>query len=98
MDESIVDYKDVITKMILNLEEIINYDDLNENERKLAYALLEIFENFESTFQIGNGNKFNKNLILLSLREMTSLSTKEIRISIKKFKKIYDTIIFDFIN
>ena len=34
-------------------------------------------------------NKFNKNVILLSLREMTNLSTKEIRSSIKRFKKLY---------
>ena len=34
-------------------------------------------------------NKFNKNLVLLNLREMTNLSTKEIRSSLKKFKIIY---------
>jgi hypothetical protein len=32
------------------------------------------------------------------LREMTSLSTKEIRVAIKKFKKMYDGILFNFIN
>ena len=31
----------------------------------------------------------HKNIILFELREMTNLSTKEIRTSIKKFKKIY---------
>ena len=36
-----------------------------------------------------NNNKFNKNVILLSLREMTNLNTKEIRTSIKRFKKLY---------
>jgi len=34
----------------------------------------------------------------LSLREMTSLSTKEIRISLKKYKKVYDSILLGFIN
>jgi hypothetical protein len=39
---------------------------------------------------LGNeNNKFNKNVILLSLREMTNLSTKEIRSAIKKYKKLY---------
>ena len=33
---------------------------MNENERKLGYALLDIFNNFETIFQIGDGNKFNK--------------------------------------
>ena len=54
-------------------------EKLNENEEKLGYPLIEIFTNFDKIFQIGEGNKFNKNLILLSVREMTSLSTKEIR-------------------
>ena len=38
-----------------------------------------------------DNNKFNKNVILLSLREMTNLSTKEIRNSMKKYKKLYGT-------
>jgi hypothetical protein len=45
-----------------------------------------------------DGNKFNKNLILLSLREMTSLSTKEIRISLRRFKKMYDGILGGFLE
>jgi hypothetical protein len=32
------------------------------------------------------------------LREMTSLSTKEIRISLKKFKKLYDGILSGFLE
>jgi hypothetical protein len=34
-------------------------------------------------------NKFNKNVILFELREMTNLSTKEIRSSMKRYKKLY---------
>ena len=98
IDDDIVDYKDVITKLVLNLEDFIDTEELTDNEKKLGYALLEIFSNFDRIFQIGDGNKFNKNLILLSLREMTSLSTKEIRISIKKYKKIYDGVLGGFIN
>ena len=40
-------------------------------------------------FSGADNNKFNKNVILLSLREMTNLSTKEIRTSIKRYKKVY---------
>jgi hypothetical protein len=58
--------------------------------KKIGLCSLEIFANFDKIFQIGDGNKFNKNLILLSIREMTSLSTKEIRISMRKFKKLYE--------
>lgn len=98
IDEIVIDYKEVIVKLTKKLEEIVLSDEINENERKLAYALLDIFLNFETIFQVGDGNKFNKNLILLSLREMTGLNTKEIRIAVKKIKKMYDSVIFDFIN
>lgn len=98
IDETHIDYKDVICKLSVNLEIFMDNEELNENEEKLGYALLDIFGNFETIFQIGDGNKFNKNLILLSLREMTSLSTKEIRVSMKKFKKIYNGVLSDFIN
>jgi hypothetical protein len=72
-----------------SIKETLEFDDLNENEIKLGIALNEIFENYELIFPATDNNKFNKNVILLSLREMTNMSTKEIRSSIKKFKKIY---------
>jgi hypothetical protein len=98
IDEVHVDYKDVVNKFIIQMEEFMERNELTENEQKLGYALIEVFSNFEKIFQVGDGNKFNKNLILLSLREMTSLSTKEIRISLKKFKKVYESIMVGFIN
>jgi SpoVK/Ycf46/Vps4 family AAA+-type ATPase len=98
IDDYQIDYRDVIIKLVSSLENFIEKENLNENETKLGYALLEIFSNFDKIFQVGDGNKFNKNLILLSLREMTSLSTKEIRISLKKFKKIYEGIIVGFLE
>lgn len=93
-----VDYREVIIKMTISLEEFIEVEELTENEKKLGYALVEIFSNFDKIFEVGEGNKFNKNLILLSLREMTSLSTKEIRISLKKYKKMYQGIMGGFLN
>ena len=93
-----LDYRDVITKLTNELEEFVENEDLTDNEKKLGYALLEIFGNFDKIFQVGDGNKFNKNLILLSLREMTSLSTKEIRISLKRYKKLYSGIMVGFLE
>ena len=61
----------------------------NEDEKKLGSAIYDLFENYSLIFPDSNNNKFNKNIILFELREMTNLSTKEIRISIKKFKKLY---------
>ena len=98
IDATFIDYGDVIVHLVNKLEKFIEEEDLTENEKKLGYALLEIFSYFEMIFQIGDGNKFNKNLILLSLREMTSLSTKEIRISLKKFKTLYDGVLGGFLD
>jgi len=98
IDEYVIDYRDVIIKLTISLEEFMESEELTDNEQKLGYALIEIFSNFDKIFQEGDGNKFNKNLILLSLREMTSLSTKEIRISLKRFKKLYDGILGGFLE
>jgi hypothetical protein len=98
IDDVHIDYKDVIVKFIIQLENFMEEEELTDNEQKLGYALIEIFSNFEKIFQIGDGNKFNKNLILLSLREMTSLSTKEIRVSLKKYKRVYEGLMLGFIN
>jgi hypothetical protein len=98
IDEHIIDYRDVIIKLTISLEDFIEKETLSENEQKLGYALLEIFANVDKIFQVGDGNKFNKNLILLSLREMTSLSTKEIRVSLKRFKNMYNGILVGFLE
>ena len=79
----------IIDRFLANLVEILQDKSLNENERKLGESLYEIFLNYDSIFISTDNNKFNKNIILLSLREMTNLSTKEIRSSMKKYKKVY---------
>jgi len=71
------------------IKDVLEENDLNDNEIKLGIALIEVLDNYETIFPASDNNKFNKNVILLSLREMTNLSTKEIRASIKKYKKIY---------
>jgi hypothetical protein len=98
IDATFIDYSDVIINLTKKLENFIEEEILTENEKKLGYALLEIFASFERIFQIGDGNKFNKNLILLSLREMTSLSTKDIRIALKKYKTLYDGVLVSFLD
>lgn len=89
IDDDIVDTTVVINEYLKELQTFIEKESLNENERKLGYALIDLFENYEEIFSGADNNKFNKNVILLSLREMTNLSTKEIRSSIKRFKKLY---------
>ena len=89
IDEEVIDTTVIIAQYLKELRDFIEVENLNENEVKLGYALIDLFENYESIFSSADNNKFNKNVILLSLREMTNLSTKEIRSSIKRFKKLY---------
>lgn len=79
----------VIKHFLKEMEDFMEETNLNKNEVKLGYALLELFENYETIFIGTDNNKFNKNIILLSLREMTNMSTKEIRTSMKKYKTLY---------
>jgi len=98
IDDDVVETTIVIDEYLKELKEFIELESLNDNEKKLGYALIELFDNYESIFSGTDNNKFNKNVILLSLREMTNLSTKEIRSSIKRFKKLYMVIQFKMKN
>jgi hypothetical protein len=89
IDDDVVDTSIIIGEYLKELMEFIEKENLNDNEKKLGYALVDLFDNYESIFSSADNNKFNKNVILLSLREMTNLSTKEIRSSMKRFKKLY---------
>jgi hypothetical protein len=80
----------IIPVLIDYIKNMLDDNELTDNEYKLGLALVEIFENYPVIFPATDNNKFNKNVILLSLRDMTNMSTKEIRSSMKKFKKIYD--------
>jgi hypothetical protein len=89
IDNDSLDSETIIKNFVTQIELLMDDDTLNENELKLGQALYEIFQNYDDIFIGTSNNKFNKNIILLSLREMTNLSTKEIRSSMKKYKVIY---------
>ena len=93
IDDDKIESDTIIIGFLDELKMILEGDELNDNEYKLGLALYDLFENYNTIFVGTDNNKFNKNIILLSLRDMTNLSTKEIRISMKKFKKIYYTIV-----
>lgn len=72
----------------------IQKENINDNEKKIGNALIDIFENWEKIkinlhSASNNNRKFNKNLILSYLRELTKLNTKDIRNSLKRYKKVY---------
>jgi hypothetical protein len=89
IDIEVVETDLLINTYLNDLRDFISNENLSESEKKLGYALIDLFENYDTIFAGTDNNKFNKNIILLSLREMTNLTTKEIRNSMKKFKKLY---------
>jgi len=89
IDNETIDATSKIKNLLVELDMFLKTNNLSENEIKLGYALYELFDNYHEVFIGTDNNKFNKNIVLLSLREMTNLSTKEIRSSMKKFKTIY---------
>ena len=93
-----LDSEKVIKHFLIELDRFIKEENLSENEIKLGHALYDIFENYDSIFIGNDNNKFNKNIILLSLREMTNLSTKEIRGSMRKYKNMYYALIQQMVN
>jgi hypothetical protein len=79
----------IIDIFLSDLNVYITKENLSENELKLGYALIDLFDDYGNIFIGNNNNKFNKNIVLLSLREMTNLNTKEIRVYLKKYKVLY---------
>jgi hypothetical protein len=93
IDGDALDSEKVIKHFLEELDIFLETESLNENEIKLGHALYDIFAGYDKIFIGNDNNKFNKNIILLTLREMTNLTTKEIRGSMKRYKVMYATLI-----
>jgi len=89
MEFETIDAEKIIDIFKSELKLYVSDNDLNENEFKLGIALIDLFDNYGNIFIGNDNNKFNKNIVLLSLREMTNMNTKEIRIYLKKYKVLY---------
>jgi len=84
-----IDAERIIDVFLVDLRAYVYQNTLIENEFKLGQALIELFDNYGNIFIGNDNNKFNKNIVLLSLREMTNMNTKEIRTFLKKYKLLY---------
>ena len=82
----------------MDIKEFVSENRLSINEEKIGYCLIDVFENYQTIFIAGKGNKFNKNIILYQLREMSGLTTKEIRSALKPYKLIYKDILGNILN
>jgi len=87
---------DFINKIILEIENEMNIDypdkkKLTENEIKVGKCLIEILEGWETVFDdMKGGAKYNKNQVLETMRNYTKLTTKDIRVSMKRYKIMYE--------
>lgn len=89
MDDFIKEVIDGVKKE-LDDSELPPKKKLNENEKKVGYALVEILENWETAFEsMDGGSKYNKNSVLETMRNYTNLSTKDIRLAMKRYKELY---------
>ncbi len=93
IDDNVIELTDLILKLRDSIKEEINTSNLNDNEFKVGHSLIKILEEWEILFPPNeadkNTNKFNKNLILLYIRNITGLNTKEIRNSMRRYKSLY---------
>ena len=74
-----------INNMVCHRNELM----LTDNEVKVGNAIIELMTNWEELFIRMGSDKFNKSSILMFLKETTLLTTKEIRDSGKKYKKLF---------
>ena len=85
-----LDAYSMILTTISEIEHQINVDKkLTKNDIMVGKSLSEILRNWDDLFDDLGSNKFNKSSILLYIKEVTNLSTKEIAKSMKKFKVVY---------
>lgn len=92
MDEFIKTLCDGIREE-LNDEDLPPKKKLSDNEKKVGFALIDILDNWETAFDSMNGgSKYNKNSVLETMRNYTNLSTKDIRLAMKRFKELYEVL------
>jgi hypothetical protein len=90
--EHLTDLISDTSKEIAQMIEDKDKHKLSENEIKVGNALCSLLENWGELFARMGSNKFNKSSILLYLQEITLLDTQQIRLSMKKYRTIYQNI------
>lgn len=83
---------DNITQEINAMLESKESFKLNENEIKVGNALVSLLTNWGELFARMGSNKFNKSSILMFIKELTLLTTPEIRMAMKKYKTVYQNV------
>lgn len=94
IDNDDIDLTLFISKISDTIKEEMESKILTENEFKVGSSLVRILDEWDNIFsdEAGKNKKYNKNLILLYMRNMTSLTTKDIRNAMKRYKVIYQVL------
>ena len=99
MHDNEIDLPSLIKELIVSIEaevnneNIVNKKKITDNEKKVGYALIEILNNWQLTLSMmDGGSKYHKNSILESMRNYTNLSTKDIRLAMRRYKSLYNLI------
>ena len=99
LDDTAGSLSEFIDDISAEIKEILNSEippdskkKVSDNERRVGLALIQILDNRETIFERMGSKKYNKNAILFDIREATLLDTKEIRVAMKRYKKLYDFI------
>jgi hypothetical protein len=90
LEDTNKELNDFIKSVSEGIKEELSEKVLSDNEIRVGNSLVYILDNWENLLDDDtSGKKYNKNLILLYMREMTQLSTKDIRNAMKRYKVIY---------
>lgn len=99
IDNETTSMDDFIKSLCDGIREELDDEDLpvkkrlSDNEKKVGYALIDILDNWETAFDsMDGGSKYNKNSVLETMRNYTNLSTKDIRLAMKRFKELYEVL------
>lgn len=91
IDEYEIDLTELIGKISEQVKMEMSDKLLSENELKVGNSLIKILDDWETLFEDAPGkNKFNRNLFLYYMREMTNLNTKDIRKGMERYKSLYN--------
>lgn len=90
IDTDCGDKEDISGVVIKEIEKTIE-NGVTESERKVGLAIIDIITNLKDTddFVDSKSKKYNKSVILETMRNCTGLSTKEIRNAMKTYKIMY---------
>lgn len=92
IDEPEPNLTEFFVKITNSIREELDTKIVNEVEEKVGLSLIKILEDWKTIFDesVSKNKKYNKNLILLYIRNMTNLTTKDIRNGIKRYKVMYN--------